>query len=148
MTHHVSPPVDQRIVDDYFKLCKSKKNNKLAWFYGMLATFGVKPDQLKQFKWNEDGTINIPSRKRPVRPMHPQWVFLFSLKEKQPSNVEDCWNNAWLLIYQAMACKEIEHNDDLSSAATRFSNESTNSLRNSFAAHKSHRQKLSNFRYF
>jgi len=110
MTHHVSPPVDQRIVDDYFKLCKSKKNNKLAWFYGMLATFGVKPDQLKQFKWNEDGTINIPSRKRPVRPMHPQWVFLFSLKEKQPSNVEDCWNNAWLLIYQAMACKEIECN--------------------------------------
>jgi hypothetical protein len=110
MTHHVSPPVDQRIVDDYFKLCKSKKNNKLAWFYGMLATFGVKPDQLKQFKWNEDGTINIPSRKKPVRPMHPQWVFLFGLKEKQPSNIEDCWNNAWLLIYQAMACKEIECN--------------------------------------
>ena len=101
MTHSVSPPIDQRIVDDYFNLSKSRKHNKLAWFYGMLATYGVKPDQLKGFSWNKDNTINIPSKKRSIRPIHPQWVFLFSLKEKQPSNIESCWK-------EAMACQEIQ----------------------------------------
>jgi hypothetical protein len=42
--------------------------------------------------------------------MHPQWVFLFQLKEKQPSDLEDCWKDAWLLIYKAMACKEVQCN--------------------------------------
>jgi hypothetical protein len=40
--------------------------------------------------------------------MHPQWVFLFRLKEKQPPNLEGCWEDAWLLIYKTMACKEIQ----------------------------------------
>ena len=59
---------------------------------------------------NPDGTINIQNKKKPIRPMHPLWVFLFQLKEKQPSNLEDCWKDAWLLIYKSMACKEIQCN--------------------------------------
>lgn len=108
MTPQISPPSDQRIVDDFFQLVSSRKTNKLAWFYGMLATFGVKPKDLKGFIWNDDETITILNKKKPVRPMHPQWVFLFRLKEKQPSNIESCWEDAWLLIYKAMACKEIQ----------------------------------------
>jgi len=110
MTYTISPPLDQRVVDDFFRLLKSRKTSKLAWFYGMLATFGVKPEHLRGFTWNNDGTINISSKKKPVRPMHPQWVFLFQLKEKQPPNLESCWRDAWLLIYEAMACKEVQCN--------------------------------------
>ena len=51
----------------------------------MVATYGKTPSELKGFTWNEDNSINIPSKKRPVRPLHPQWVFIFQLKEKQPS---------------------------------------------------------------
>ena len=110
MTHVISPPLDQRIVDDFFQLAQSRKTYRLAWFYGMLATFGVKAEHLWGFTWNPDGTINIQNKKKPIRPMHPQWVFLFQLKEKQPSDLEDCWKDAWLLIYKAMACKEVQCN--------------------------------------
>jgi hypothetical protein len=110
MTYTISPPLDQRVVDDYFNLLQSRRTSKLAWFYGMLATFGVEPELLKGFTWNDDGSINVYQKKKPVRPMHPQWVFLFQLKEKQPSNAEGCWRDAWLLIYEAMACKKIQCN--------------------------------------
>ena len=49
MTHVISPPLDQRIVDDFFQLAQSRKTYRLAWFYGMLATFGVKAEHLRDF---------------------------------------------------------------------------------------------------
>ena len=69
MTHVISPPLDQRIVVDFFQLAQSRKTYKLAWFYGMLATFGVKAEHLWGFTWNPDGTINIQNKKKPIRPM-------------------------------------------------------------------------------
>jgi len=91
MKHLHPPPPDQAIVDDYFKLLHKKSFGQAAWFYGMLATYGVHPKELKGFTWNADNTININSKKKKVRPMHPQWVLLFQLKEKQPSKLENCF---------------------------------------------------------
>jgi len=88
---HRHLPSDQRIVDLIFSILAIPKTKKTAWLLSMIATYGKTPKQLKGFTWNKDNTINIPSKKRPVRPLHPQWVFLFQLKEKQPSNLEGCW---------------------------------------------------------
>lgn len=89
---HRHLPSDQRIVDLIFSISAMPKSKKAAWLLSMVATYGKTPKQLKGFTWNKDNTINILSKKRPVRPLHPQWVFLFQLKEKQPSNLEGCWN--------------------------------------------------------
>mgnify|MGYP000865741448 CR=1 FL=1 len=88
---HRHLPSDQRIVDLIFSISAIPKTKKTAWLLSMIATYGKTPKQLKGFTWNKDNTINIPSKKRPVRPLHPQWVFLLQLKEKQPSNLEGCW---------------------------------------------------------
>ncbi len=89
---HRHLPSDQRIVDSVFSISAMPKTKKVAWLLSMIATYGKTPKQLKGFTWNKDNTINILSKKKPVRPLHPQWVFLFQLKEKQPANLEDCWN--------------------------------------------------------
>lgn len=88
---HRHLPSDQRIVDLVFSISAMPRAKKSAWLLAMIATYGKTPKQLKDFTWNKDNTINIPSKKRPVRPLHPQWVFLFQLKEKQPSNLEGYW---------------------------------------------------------
>jgi hypothetical protein len=88
---HRQLPSDQRIVDLVFSISAIPRAKKSAWLLSMIATYGKTPKQLKGFTWNKDNTINILSKKRPVRPLHPQWVFLFQLKEKQPSNLEGCW---------------------------------------------------------
>ena len=58
----------------------------------MVAVYGKTPEELEHFTWNDDYTINLQCKKRSVRPLHPQWVFLFQLKEKQPSKLKSCWN--------------------------------------------------------
>jgi len=64
----------------------------VGWLLGMVATYGKTPSELKGFTWNDDNSINIKSKKRSIRPLHPQWVFLFQLKEKQPFNLKGRWS--------------------------------------------------------
>ena len=82
MEHKV--PDDQQILEEYFNLATNKKTKKLSWLYGMVATFGLDPDQLNGFTWNNDYSINLKNIKKAIHPLHPQWTFLFELKEKQP----------------------------------------------------------------
>jgi len=108
MTHQ--PPLDQRIVDEYFRLVSSKKTKDIAWLYAMVATYGLKPEELRDFDWGPDSSVSVLGKKRPVRPLHPQWVFLFDLKEKQPRNVQDCLLFLSSSLYEAMAFQNVELN--------------------------------------
>lgn len=105
MDSTTSPPVDQLVVDQYFQLLADKKFKRIAWLYGMVSTYGLKPDELKYCTWNLNNTININTRKRPVRPLHPQWVSLFQLKKKQPSKTESCWEKTVELFYGFLSLK-------------------------------------------
>lgn len=100
------PPSDQHIIDEYFSLLTHKKPYA-AWLYGMVATFGVSPGQLEGFTWNKNNSINIQNRKTAIRPLHPQWVLLFQLKEKQPSKIEDCWNRVCLNLTTAIKTQQV-----------------------------------------
>ena len=96
-------PDDQQIVEEYFDLATNRKTKKLSWLYGMVATFGLDPDQLDGFTWNNDYSINLKNKKRAIQPLHPQWTFLFELKEKQPCKSEDCLSSVRSSLYRAMA---------------------------------------------
>jgi hypothetical protein len=78
-----SAPTDQRILDAFFDLLSRPGLKRTAWLLGMVAVFGLQPEDLEGFSWNEDNTINVTSKKRPVRPLHPQWVFILQLKEQK-----------------------------------------------------------------
>jgi hypothetical protein len=104
------PPLDQRIVDDFFQVASLKNGRKISWLYGMIATYGLRPEELKKFTWNKDNTINVKHKKKAVRPLHPQWVVLFGLKEKQPSNTEGCWEDLCFLLYKTMASGKTSYN--------------------------------------
>ena len=104
------PPVDQRIVDEYFQLDGNRQTKAIAWLYGMVATYGLKPDELNGFSWGPDNSILVTTKKRPVRPLHPQWVFLFSLKEKQPQDPWSCWSSLCSTLYRAIAYQQISVN--------------------------------------
>jgi len=108
MTH--APPLDQRIVDEFFQLESRRGSKSIAWLYGMIATYGIKPEELESgYRW--DGTaLVLPSKKRPIRPLHPQWVFLFQLKEKQPHKLQGCWNSLSASLYRAMAHQQASFN--------------------------------------
>lgn len=108
MTHQ--PPLDQRIVDEYFRLASSRKTKDIAWLYGMVATYGLKPEELTNFDWGPEGSIFIPNKKRCVRPLHPQWAFLFGLKEKQPRNLQSCHPSLSSHLYEAMAFQDVQLN--------------------------------------
>lgn len=108
MTHQ--PPLDQRIVDEYFRLTSSKKTKDVAWLYAMVATYGLKPEELCKFDWGPDDSLSVPGKKRLVRPLHPQWVFLFDLKEKQPRNLQSCLQSLSSSLYEAMAFQNVELN--------------------------------------
>lgn len=110
MTTLHSPPLDQRIVDDFFHSLTFRNGRRIAWLYGMIATYGIKPEELKGFYWNNDKTISVKNKKRPVRPLHPQWVVLFGLKEKQPSNLEGCWEEICFFLYKTMASGQMSYN--------------------------------------
>lgn len=86
-----NPLHDQRIIDDCFHLMTTPSLRKAGWLFGMIAVYGKTPEDLKSFTWNDNDTIIIKSKKRPIRPLHPQWVSLFQLKEKQPVKTEEKW---------------------------------------------------------
>lgn len=104
------PPLDQRIVDEYFRLASSRKTKDIAWLYGMVATYGIKPEELSTFDWGSEHAVSIPGKKRLVRPLHPQWVFLFGLKEKQPRNLQSCYPSLCSHLYEAMAFQDVQLN--------------------------------------
>ena len=74
----------------------------------MIATFGLDPDQLDGFTWNNDYSINLKNKKRAIQPLHPQWTFLFELKEKQPCKNEDCLSSVRSSLYRAMAFEKTQ----------------------------------------
>jgi hypothetical protein len=108
MTH--APPLDQRIVDEFFQLENRRGSKGIAWLYGMIATYGTKPEDLEAgYHW--DGTsIVLTNKKRPIRPLHPQWVFLFQLKEKQPHKMQGRWESLYSSLYRAIAHQQIRFN--------------------------------------
>ena len=73
----------------------------------MVAVYGKSPIELEGFTWNEDNSINIKSKKRPIHPLHPQWVFIFQLKEKQPLKKKSCWNPLVVSLTDAMNKEQI-----------------------------------------
>lgn len=89
---HMHLPTDPRIVDEIFSLKTKNGMEDVGWLLAMVATYGKTPSELKGFTWNDDHSINIKSKKRSLRPLHPQWVFLFQLKEKQPFNLKSRWS--------------------------------------------------------
>lgn len=108
MTH--SPPLDQRIVNEYFRLASSRKTKDMAWLYGMVATYGIKPEETSVLNWGPDYSISIPGKKRRIHPLHPQWPFLFNLKEKQPRNLQSCLSSLVPSLYEAIAFQNVELN--------------------------------------
>ena len=108
MTHQ--PPLDQRIVDEYFRLASNRKTKDIAWLYGMVATYGLKPEELTDLDWGPDLSISVAHKKRLVRPLHPQWAFLFGLKEKQPRELQSCLLSIRSSLYEAMAFQNVELN--------------------------------------
>lgn len=106
-----SPPLDQRIVDDYFRLDAKRSTKAVAWLYGMVATFGTTPDQFRDKAWAWHGdAILFEDKKRPLRPLHPQWVSLFQLKEKQPQDAQSCFGPLCSSLYRAMAYQDVTLN--------------------------------------
>ena len=89
MARHL--PSDPRVVDEVFSMKARKNHEDIGWLMGMVSTFGRTPEELEGFTWNDDNTINIKANKRPLRPLHPQWVYLFQLKEKQPFRMKSRW---------------------------------------------------------
>ena len=108
MTH--TPPTDQTIVDEYFRLRTCRRHGKLAWLFGMIATYGLTPDALEGFQWAEGASIHIPGKKRPVAPLHPQWAIIFRLREEQPREVQDCLKALAKDLYCAMAYQKVAVN--------------------------------------
>jgi len=103
-------PVDQRIVDEYFQLISNRKTKDIGWLYAMVATFGLKPEELSGFSWGPGGVVSLSNRKRPVAPFHPQWVHLFELKEKEPCTRQGSWVSLCTSLYRSMAYQDITLN--------------------------------------
>jgi len=103
-------PVDQRIVDAYFHLDNQRGNKGAAWLLGMIATYGVKPEDLVSFDWGPNNSLVLTTKKRPVNPLHPQWVFLFNLQKKRPCEMHDRLDSLSLQLYRLMAHQAIEVN--------------------------------------
>ena len=108
MSH--KPPLDQRIVDEYFKLISKPKTKDVAWLYAMVATYGLKPEDLCDFEWGPNSEICVKNKKRSVSPLHPQWVLLFELKQKQPRKLRSCWKSLHSSLCQAMAYQHVSLN--------------------------------------
>lgn len=108
MSHNI--PVDQRIVDEFFRLDRQKNLKTVAWLLAMVATYGIEPEDLDGFDWGPDNTLVIPGRKRTIHPLHPQWVFLFSLNKKRPCDMQDRLISLCSHLYRLMAHQEISVN--------------------------------------
>lgn len=103
-------PVDQRIVDDFFQLSSSRSTKGAAWLFGMIATYGIKPADLSSFDWGPEASLVLPNKKRPIRPLHPQWVFLFDLQKKRPCEMQDRVSILSSTLYRLMAHQVISVN--------------------------------------
>jgi len=103
-------PLDQRIVDEYFRLASSRKTKDIAWLYGMVATYGLQPEDLLNLDWGPERSVSLPGKKRLVHPLHPQWAVLFLLKEKQPRNLQSCHPSLCSHLYEAMAFQDVQLN--------------------------------------
>jgi len=99
---HQHLPNDARIVDEVFNVVAKPGLSKVGWLLAMVAVYGKSPAELEGFTWNEDNSINIKSKKRSISPLHPQWVFIFQLKEKQPPKRKNCWNPLVVSLTDAM----------------------------------------------
>lgn len=97
-----NPLHDQRIVDSCFHLLTTPGLRKAGWLFGMVSVYGKTPGNLKGFTWSNNNTIIITNKKRPVRPLHPEWVSLFQLKEKQPSKLESRWDEISNVLNEAI----------------------------------------------
>ena len=104
---HQHLPNDARIVDEVFNVIAKPGLEKVGWLLAMIAVYGKMPAELEGFTWNEDNSINIRSKKRPIHPLHPQWVFIFQLKEKQPLKKKSCWNPLVVSLTDAMNKEQI-----------------------------------------
>lgn len=104
------PPLDQRIVDEYFHLAGNKKTKDIAWLYGMIATYGLRLEELNGFTWSSESDIKINTKKRAIHPIHPQWVVLFNLKEKQPRDLRSRWFPLCSSFYELIACQAVTLN--------------------------------------
>ena len=70
----------------------------------------MKPEDLEGgYHW-DDRSLILNSKKRPIHPLHPQWVFLFRLKEKQPHKLQGCYKALASALYRAMAHQQISFN--------------------------------------
>lgn len=103
-------PVDQRIVDTYFQLNGQRNTKSAAWLFGMIATYGIKPEDLTAFDWGPDNTLVLVNKKRPISPLHPQWVFLFELQKKRPCELHDRLGSLVPQLYRLMAHQAIDVN--------------------------------------
>jgi len=103
-------PVDQRIVDDFFQLSSSRSTKGAAGLFGMIATYGIKPEDLSSFDWGPEASLVLPNKKRPIRPLHPQWVFLFDLQKKRPCEMQDRVSILSSTLYRLMAHQVISVN--------------------------------------
>lgn len=112
----MASPVDQRILDDFFYLDKGERSKSIAWLYGMVATYGLKPLQLKDFSWGPDNSVLLQGRKRPIKPMHPHWAVIFELK-KQPRNIQGRLSNLAKSLERAIEAGKTELNVDALLAA-------------------------------
>ena len=104
---HQHLPNDARIVDEVFNVVAKPGLAKVGWLLAMVAVYGKSPTELEGFTWNEDNSINIKSKKRSISPLHPQWVFIFQLKEKQPSKRKGCWEPLIVSLGEAMDNEDI-----------------------------------------
>ena len=102
------PPTDQLIVDQFFQLDCQRSHKSVAWLFAMIATYGITPEQLhkNQFDWQGNSLV-LQNKKRPINPLHPQWVLLFQLKKKQPRNWQDCWPSVTSKMYFEMSHQKI-----------------------------------------
>lgn len=103
-------PVDQRIVDSYFQLDSQRSNKGAAWLFGMIATYGIKPEDLSSFDWGPGNTLVLTTKKRPISPLHPQWVVLFNLQKKRPCEMHDRLGSLAPQLYRLMAHQAIDVN--------------------------------------
>lgn len=103
-------PVDQRIVNAFFQLDSQRTNKGVAWLFGVIATYGIKPEDLVLFDWGPGNTLVLTYKKRPIHPLHPQWVFLFDLQKKRPREMHDRLSSLAPQLYRLMAHQAIDLN--------------------------------------
>tara|TARA_Y100001972_G_scaffold23776_1_gene28788 strand:+ start:221 stop:640 length:420 start_codon:yes stop_codon:yes gene_type:complete len=84
-------PSDQEVLDQIFLLSSMPGFKDAAWLLSLVATYGKTPEELSGFTWNEDDSINIDSKKKPIKPLHPQWAIILQIKERQPSRLKGRW---------------------------------------------------------